>query len=139
MTLRATLMLALVFFSANALPSQDQATQNNRHPYLVSLIQVIANPRDFNGQSIKVVGFLARGGGLDRAVGLFVSETDGRNFIVPNSVDLHVDESTVKALMGRYVALSGTYHAPRGVAFGYNGYFDHILDIKQWNAGDAPK
>jgi hypothetical protein len=104
----------------------------------VSLIQVIAKPNDFDGQPIKVVGFLGPGGGVDRAVGLFVSEIDGRNFIVPNSIDLHVNESTVKDLMGKYVEVSGTYHAPDPRAH-YNGYIDQVLDIKPLNAGDASK
>jgi hypothetical protein len=122
-------MLSLIpAIGATALLSQGRATQDNRHYYRVSLIRVIANPNDFNGQPIKVIGFLDRGGGLDRAVGMFVSQTDGRNFIIPNSVDLHVDESTVKDLMGRYVALSGTYHAPAPRSE-YNGYIDKVLEI----------
>ena len=60
---------------------------------------------------------------------LFVSETDGRNHIVPNSIDLHVDRSTVKDLMGKYVILYGTYHAPAPRA-GYNGYIDQVLEVK---------
>jgi hypothetical protein len=138
MKLRSTVVLIVLFWCAPALFPQGPATPDNTHSYLVSLIQVIANPGDFNGQHIKVVGFLGRGGGLDRAVGLFVSETDGRNFIVPNSIDLHVDESTVKGLMGRYVAVSGTYHAPAPRS-GYNGYIDQVLDIKPLSAGASPK
>jgi hypothetical protein len=138
MKLKATVVLVALFWSASALFSQGSATQDTGHSYLVSLIRVIANPNDFNGQLIKVVGFLGRGGGLDRSVGLFVSETDVRNFIVPNSIDLKVDESSVKDLMGRYVSLSGTYHAPDPRS-GYNGYIDQIHEIKPWNAGGAAK
>ena len=135
--LRATVMLVVLFCCAAALLSQGPASPDNKkRPYLASLFQVIANPSDFNGHSIKVIGFLGRGGALDRAVGLFVSEADGRNFIVPNSIDLYIDESKVKDLMGRYVALSGTYHAPVPRS-GYNGLIDQITDIKLWNGGDA--
>jgi hypothetical protein len=136
MKLRTAVMLIALFWFPVAFFSQDLATRDNSHSNLVSLIQVIANPNDFNGQPIKVVGFLGRGGGLDRAVGLFVSETDGRNFIVPNSIDLHVDEPKVKELMGRYVGLTGTYHAPAPRS-GYNGYIDHVIDIKPLNVPAA--
>jgi hypothetical protein len=90
---------------------------------------VIANPNDFNGERIRVMGFLAPGGGLDKSLGLYVTETDGRSGIVPNSIDLHVEESRVKDLMGRYVLLSGTYHAPAPRA-GYNGYIDQVPELK---------
>lgn len=135
MRLRATVMFMVLFWCAIAL-SQVLANRDNSHSNVVSLIKVIANPNDFNGHPIKVVGFLGRGGGLDRAVGLFVSETDGRNFIVPNSIDVTVDESRVKDLMGRYVVLSGTYHAPDPRA-GYNGYIDHVHDVKALSPGNG--
>lgn len=136
---RALLMLMAALYSCTiALSAQGPSDQQNRHPHLVSLLQVIAKPNDFDRQPIKVVGFLGPGGGVDRAVGLFVSEIDGRNFIVPNSIDLHVNESRVKDLMGKYVEVSGTYHAPDPRAY-YNGYIDQVLDIKPWNAGDNPK
>jgi hypothetical protein len=135
---RVAVVLIVVISCLTGLFCQGQAIQDNRRTSLVSLIRVIANPNDFNGQPIKVVGALGRGGGLDNAVGLFVSETDGRNFIIPNSIDLHLDESKVKNLMGKYVVLSGTYHAPAPQS-GYNGYIDRISELKPWNIGDAPK
>lgn len=135
---RVTVTIVLLFLCVTSLLSQGPASPDSKRPYVASLIQVIANPNDFNGQPLKVIGFLGRGGALDRAVGLFVSEADGRNFIVPNSIDLHLDESKVKDLMGRYVALSGTYHAPAPRS-GYNGFFDQITDIRPWNGGDTPK
>jgi hypothetical protein len=138
MKLRVTVVLMILFCYVTALFPQGPAAPDNKRAYLVSLIQVIANPNDFNGQPIKVVGFLAPGFGLDRAVGLFVSETDGRYFIVPNSIGLHVDESAVKDLMGRYVVLSGTYHAPAPRA-GYNGYIDHVLEVKALAPGNNSK
>lgn len=136
--LRATVMLIVLLWCATALLSQGPAIQDHRRPYLVSLIQVIANPNDFDGQRIRVIGFLGPGGGLGKTVGLFVSETDGRNYIVPNSIDLHVDESSVKDLMGRYVVLFGTYHAPAPRA-GYNGYIDQVFELKTLSQGNSSK
>jgi hypothetical protein len=132
------MMMAALFWWTSALFAGEPSNQHNTRPHLVSLIRLIANPNDFNGQPIKVVGYLGRGGGLDRSVGLFVSEIDGRNFIVPNSIDLHVDESTVKDLMRKYVAVSGTYHAPDPRA-DYNGYIDQIVEIKPLKTEDDLK
>jgi len=129
--LRVTAMLLVLSWCVTTLSPQGPTTPGHMPPYLVSLIRVIANPNDFNGQRIRVVGFLGPGGGLDRSVGLYVSETDGRSHIVPNSIDLHVEGSRVKDLMGRYVLLSGTYHAPAPRA-SYNGYIDQVLEVGPW-------
>jgi len=141
MKLRTTATLMLLFGCATALFPQGQPTQDARLPSAVSLIQVIANPNGFNEQTIKVIGFLAPGGGTDMSVGLFVSEADGRHHKVQNSIVLMVDERKVKALMGGYVTLTGTYHAPdpRAIAYGYNGYIDHIHDMNVWHAGNNAK
>ena len=72
---------------------------------------MIANPKDFDGQRLRLVGYLSQNG-LDRAVGVFVSGVDGRNFVLPNSIDLHLEDSLARSLAGEYVAFSGTYHAP---------------------------
>ncbi len=140
MKLKASAVLIMTLFCCTTtLPSQGPATSDNRQAYLrVSLIRVIANPSDFNGQHIRVIGFLAPGGGLDMSVGLFLSEADGRNYVVPNSIDLNVDRSSVKDLTWSYVDLSGTYHAPDPRA-GYNGYIDHVVEIKRWGLGNTSK
>jgi hypothetical protein len=106
-------------------------------PRISPLIQVIANPKEFDNQRVGIVGYLGNNG-LDRAVGVYVSEVDGHNFVVANSVDLHLEYSMAKALTGKYVAFSGAYHAPAPRS-GYNGYIDQILDIKPWNPGDGAK
>jgi hypothetical protein len=81
-----------------------------------------------------LVGCLAHNG-VDLALGLYVSEVDARNVIVPNSVDVDIDESAVRGLVGKYVTLSGTYHAPpEGVP--YNGHLSHISNVRGWESGD---
>src|SRR5262249_41558805 len=57
---------------------------------LTSLIRVIANPQAYDGRRIRVIGYLDYNG-LDRAVGLYVTELDGRNFVIANSIDLEID------------------------------------------------
>ena len=102
----------------------------------LSLIRLIANPRAFDGGRLGLIGYLANNG-IDRALGLYVSEVDGRNFIVSNSVDLRIEESAVKDLINKYVTLAASYHAPRGTPSSYNGYLDRISGLKAWGAGDA--
>jgi hypothetical protein len=85
---------------------------------------------------LRLGGFLDYNG-IDRAVGLYVSEVDGRNFILPNSIDLRLEEDTVKKFIGRYVILEATFHATKGFRSEYlNGFLDHITGIKIWAAGD---
>ena len=108
-------------------------TQRCRSP---RLIRLIANPSSFDGRRLGVVGYLANNG-VDRALGLYVSEVDARNFIVPNSVDLRIEESSIESLIGKYVTLAGTYHAPPEAVSTYNGYLDHISNLKAWGLGDS--
>ncbi len=138
MTLRAMILLLAAWSTLTVRQvGQKPPEQNTPHVYNVSLIQLIANPKDFNGQCVRITGYLGRNG-IDRAVGVFVSEVDGRNFILSNSVDLHIEDSAVRSLTGKYVVLSGTYHSPSPRS-GYNGSVDQIFDLKLWKAGDASK
>jgi hypothetical protein len=78
------------------------------------------------------------GAGPDDAAGVFVSESDGRNGILSNAVDLTVSDSTIRGMFGKYVIVSGLYHAqaPQG---DFNGYIDHILEVNPLNAGNTSK
>jgi hypothetical protein len=103
----------------------------------VSLIRVIANPAQFDGQRMKVVGYLGRNG-LDRSMGVYVSEVDSLNYVPCNSVDLNLKssvEKTAETLIRQYVVFSAVYHAPPPRAEN-NGHFDQISDLQPWNAGD---
>jgi hypothetical protein len=125
------LMTGLFVWTAGLLPQRPPKEDNTCH-YNVSLIRVIATPKDFDGKRIRICGYLAHNG-LDRSLGIYVSEVDGRNFIIDNSVDLHLDERDVGGLIRNYVLFSGVFHAP-DPRWGANGYFDQILDLKPWKA-----
>jgi hypothetical protein len=131
------LLLAGLLDRTASLFALGASERDTRRGFNVSLIQLIANPKDFDGQRLRIVGYLDRNG-IDTAVGVFVSEVDGRNFVLSNSVDLYLEDSLARTLTGKYVVFSGTYHAPPPRS-GYNGYIDQILDIKPWNTGDASK
>jgi len=131
MTWKAIILAIAGFLTGiPSLLGQNGKEPDNRRIYRVSLIQVIANPKDFDGQHLRIVGYLGPNG-VDRAIGVFVSEVDGRNFVSLNSVDLHLESSQVSNLIGKYVVLSGQYHAPPIPWSGYNGYIDKILEIKE--------
>jgi hypothetical protein len=116
-----------------------QSPEAHERANSVSLIRVIANPKGFEGRRLRFAGYLDRNG-LDKAVGIYLSEVDGSNFILSNSVDLKIQESAIEKMMGKYVILEGTYHAPTGPLADYaNGYLDHISGIRPWAQGDVPK
>jgi len=111
----------------------------NDRAYNVSLIRLIANPKAFDGRRLRLAGYLDHNG-IDRAVGLYVSELDGRNFIISNSVDLQLEESSVAKLLGKYVMLEGSYHAPIGPLADYaNGYLYHVSKLRPSALGDTPQ
>jgi len=134
---RRELVAALAALISEPLSGSSQTAAIGDKPANLSLIRLIANPPTFDGQRFRVIGYLANNG-LDRALGLYVSEADGRNFIVSNSVDLSIEESTVKNLIGKYVVLEGTYHAAPGRVM-YNGHFDGISGLKNWGFGDTAR
>ena len=124
------LMIGLFVWNAG-LGAKKPAKQDDTSHYLVSLIRVIANPNEFDGQRLLILGYLNYSY-PDTGVGAYVSEVDGRNEITPNSIDLHGDDKKLEGLVGKYVLFSGIYHAPSPRA-AYNGYFDQITESEQWN------
>jgi hypothetical protein len=134
-------MILLIMWMFPLLPhafSQEmQARSDDRRLHRVSLIRVIANPAEYDGKHIRVVGYL-QGTGLDSAVGVYVSEVDGRNGILSNAISITVGDTTTKGMIGKYVIVSGLYHAPPPQG-DFNGYIDHILEVKPLKMGDAPK
>ena len=132
------LMVGMLHFGPSAYPQDTQSRSEGRRLHRVSLIRVIANPSEFDGEHIRVVGCLG-GAGFDDAPGVFVSESDALNGILSNAVDLTVhDSSTIRGMYGKYVIVSGLYHAPpRGGDF--NGYIDNILELIPLKAGKTSK
>jgi hypothetical protein len=114
-----------------------QAHVAHDEAHYVSLIRLIANPKTFDGRRLRIAGYLDHNG-IDRAVGIYVTEQDGQNFIISNSVDLRIDQASVGKLVGEYVIFEGNYHAPTGPLSEYlNGYFDKISELKQLTRGDV--
>jgi hypothetical protein len=99
-------------------------------PFTVSLVRLIATPAVFDGQQVRVCGYLDFNG-LDRSVGLYLSEIDARNSILSNSISVQIDEPKVRPLLRHYVVLSGVFRAP-DPRFGFNGSLDKISGVMPW-------
>jgi hypothetical protein len=114
--------------------------QDDHHPFPVSLIRLIANPKPFDGRRVRIAGYLD-GNGLDQSFGIYLTESDGRNFIISNSIDLHADQGMYRQYKGQYVIFNGTYHAPPHgpLADYFNGYIDQVDGTKAWGRGDVAK
>jgi hypothetical protein len=132
-----TVSLAALFGWPRLALAQRNEKQDVQRISGVSMIRVIANPSDFDGRQMRLLGYLA-GNGVDQALGLYVSEVDGRNFNILNSIDLKVEPAEVRNLIGKYVQLTGLFHAPSRTAE-YNGYLDHISALKAWAFGDLAR
>jgi len=130
-------MTGILHFVPYAYPQETRSRSGERRLHRVSLIRVIANPGEYDGEHIRVVGYLA-GAGLDDAPGLFVSESDGHNGVLSNAVDLTMSDKTIRGMFGKYVIVSGLYHAPPPQG-DFNGYIDNILEVKPLNAQNNSK
>jgi hypothetical protein len=104
----------------------------------ISIIRLIANPASFDGQRIRVFGFLGYGNGFDNTLSLYVSEIDSQNAIMANSIELRMEDTKIRPLIGHYVGLRGVFHAPDPKT-GFNGYIDQVSDIGKWPPVDVPK
>jgi hypothetical protein len=131
------LMIGMLHFAPSAYPQEGRPRSDSRRFHTVSLIRLIANRGECDGELIRVVGYLA-GAGPDDALGVFVSDSDGRNGILTNAVNLAVSDSTIRGMFGKYVIVSGLYHAPPPQG-DFNGYIDHIVEVKLLNAGNTAK
>ena len=100
---------------------------------------MIANPELFDTRRLRVAGYLEHNG-VDRAIGLYVTQLDGQNGIFSDSIDLNLEGSSAEKLIGKYVVLEATYHAQSGPLSDYlNGHLDHVSDLTIWLAGDTAK
>jgi len=50
-----------------------------------------------------------------------------------------VNQSTVRGMYGKYVIVSGLYHAPPAKGDLGNGYIDHILEVKPLHPENTSK
>jgi hypothetical protein len=111
------LMCGLMASSPDAGP---RAAEETLH---VSLLQLIANPTQFDGKRVRVIGFCW----LEyESRALYLSETDFRYGITKNGV--RVDLQGPKELSGGYVLLEGVFRVKRPGSFvdPFSGFIERI-------------
>ena len=107
---RRELISVLVGMATEPVLELSQSTAAHEVHGNLSLIRLIANPSSFDGRRWRLAGYLDYNG-IDRAIGLYVSEFDGRNAIFSNSIDLRLEEEAAKKFIKRYIILEASFHA----------------------------
>jgi hypothetical protein len=126
MTRREILSGLVAVFGGSKFAIAQQEEERDR-ANLVSLIRLIANPGVYDGRRVRLAGYIENNG-IDRSVGIYLSESDGRNFLISNSIDLKGESTTtLRKFVGKYVLLNATFHAPKGnFSEFWNGYLARI-------------
>ena len=125
-------IITLMILTAMTRADFTQLQTSTPPQYHPSLIRVIANPNEFDGKRIRVIGFLGYNG-LDKSIGVYISEIDGRNFVIPNSVSIRQPLSQQDHFMNNYIIFNCVYHSD-APEWGNNGYLDQVTDIQLWNS-----
>lgn len=131
MTIRR-LAAAFLVLLCTGLWSWSQSGSTVNKPFPVSLIRVIGNPEKFADRNLRVIGFLDYGGGLDRAVCLYVSEIDARNVVMPNCIYVRRGFDRGDKHLGKYVIFNATLRYAAGNDGSDHLSFEDISDIRLW-------
>jgi hypothetical protein len=131
---------SLTIFAIHKVAFGGQVVRKDPQP--VSLVRLIGDPMALSGRMVTVVGFFAPTKGIDRALGLYLSEIDAKNWVFMNSVDLSFSKvPNLSPILGKYVVLDGLYHGyaslPNNPGQCPTGYIDNISNIRRWDNGDA--
>jgi len=97
----------------------------------VSLVQLIARPTDFDGQRVRVIGYVTIGF-EDQA--LFLGPADFENGIFESSVELELGKREMPLTSNEYAMVEGIFHVKSPttpVRLGV-GMIDSITQIQPW-------
>jgi hypothetical protein len=81
---QAVLCMSAAMFCLPSMVS-DSAAFEPRHYIPVSLYRLIANPSEFDGENISVIGVIAR---EDKSGALYASQSDAEHMVAPNAIEL---------------------------------------------------
>lgn len=108
----------------------------------VSIIRLIAAPKDYNQKTVRVVGFLNIGFEGDA---IYFHEEDFRRGLINNGLGIRAKPQMTKQLeklTGQYVVIEGVFDASRdGQAPSFSSFHLLITDITRadaWNVGPSP-
>lgn len=117
------LLLILFFKAANA-----------QSPINVSMIQLIANPQEFNGRTVRVTAFLRLEFEGDA---LYLHEEDFKKGIPQNGVAIDLSESQLRnfaKLNNGYVLVEGIFNAGEGGHFDtFPGTLQKVSRLSNWS------
>jgi hypothetical protein len=105
-----TLIVLAASFASGVAPGRETArSDQGEDPDNVSLVQVIANPRSYDGKRIRVVGFCH----LEfEGNALYIHREDFEQLLLKNAVWLDVERTPERSLLNdRYVSVEGTFDA----------------------------
>jgi hypothetical protein len=119
-------LIALGFGAISARVSTMNASPNAQQPTRVSLVQLIANPQEYDGKFVRVIGFVSV---EFEGTAVYLHQEDYKYEITQNALWLELDSQRNKKFDQRYVLIEGTFDASHG---GHKGLFNgSIKDIKR--------
>lgn len=119
-------LIALGFGAISARESSMDTETNAQQPTKVSLVQLIANPKEYDGKFVRVIGFVSV---EFEGTAVYLHQEDYKYDITQNAIWLEMDFERNKKLDQRYVLIEGTFDANHN---GHRGLFNgSIKDIKR--------
>lgn len=97
---------------------------------LISLISLVANPTQYQGKQVRVIGCLRA---QFEATGLFVSEADSRHAVTKNGIWLEIEAAAYSQLDGSYVVVEGLVDATSQGHLGlWSGTIRGVARLDRW-------
>jgi hypothetical protein len=119
-------LIALGFGAISARESSMNAETNAQQPTRVSLVQLIANPQEYDGKFVRVIGFVSV---EFEGTAVYLHQEDYKYEITQNGLWLDLDVERNKKVDQRYAIIEGTFDANHN---GHKGLFSGSLkDIKR--------
>jgi hypothetical protein len=119
-------LIALGFGAISARESSMNAETNAQQPTRVSLVQLIANPQEYDGKFVRVIGFVSV---EHEGTAVYLHQEDYKYDITENAVWLDIDFQRNKKFDQRYALIEGTFDAKHS---GHKRLFSGSLkDVKR--------
>ena len=133
------LRFALLAVAALVLSTGGLATDRDTEPQIVSIVQLLSTPSDYDGKPIVVFGFLTIG---QENNNLYLGKTDYDNELLANSLWVEPSRDMLKNSSGldkKYVRIVGTFHRGHvGRERISVGGVSEIKECKFWSDPDHP-
>src|SRR4026207_991872 len=110
-------LIALIFGAISARESVMNASTNAQQPTTASIVQLIANPKEYDGKLVRVIGFASV---EFEGTAVYLHQDDYKYDIPKNGLWLALDVEGQKQFDGKYVLIEGTFDAEHK---GHRGLF----------------